>query len=221
MTSKIENLQTLHIKDCEILNIATGVRAQNLEELRDSLKTIHPDSIDYHFWAKKLRPGFQESEYNNDFADWVYTRLHNNKLAERLSLINPGMFPNIDDLRSALIEVIQKSLEENKSAKNSKESEQFQFTQSQIVLFETKHEVSKPEELTDLIPRLSKGSIYYHFIASKNGSDDIITYIEKSGDSYSELANKLSDLDPYFFTLSQLKSRATQICSNFFNGAAT
>lgn len=220
MTSKFENIQTLKIKDCEILNIATGVRAQNLEELREAINQIGPESLYHHFWAKKLRPGFEQSEFNNDFASWAYEKLHDTKLAERLSLINPGMLSNIEDLRSNLVEVIEKTLKENNSVEKSKESEKFQFTESQIVLFDTEHEISKPEELTELIPSLSKGSIYYHFIESKNGPENIKTFITKSGDKYVELANELSDVDPYFFTLSELQSKVTQIFKNFFNGAA-
>ncbi|GJM16504.1 MAG: hypothetical protein DHS20C13_18310 [Thermodesulfobacteriota bacterium] len=219
MTSKNKNIQTMQVKDCEILNIATAVRAQNLKELRDELKTIHPESIYYHFWASKLRPAFEKPEYNNDFATWAYKNLHNNMLAERLSLINPGMFSNIEDLRSKLVEVIESTLQQDPSVENSKESEQFQFTRADMILFNSEFSVSKPEELTTLIPTLPLGSIYFHFIESKNGPEDINTFVSSAGVDYSELSVQLSILDPYYFTLTELRSRASKIFKDFFQGA--
>jgi hypothetical protein len=218
MTSKNENIQAFNIKDCAILNIATGVRAKNLKELRDQLLTIHPESIHYHFWAKKLRPDFEGSEYNNDFASWAYGKLHDNKLAERLSLINPGMFSDTKELRKKLIEVIELSLEEDELTQNTKEGEQFQFTRSDIVLFDTGHLISNPGQLKELIPNLPLGAVYYHFIESNNISSNIVTFVKNAGDEYSDLAIRLSKLDPYFFTLPELQSRASQIFKDFFQG---
>ena len=67
------------IKDCALVSIATGRRAQNLRELRDNIVTIHPGSIYYHFWGVLLRPSFDDPEYNNDFAVWVRHALNDEK----------------------------------------------------------------------------------------------------------------------------------------------
>jgi|GEM_PF-2935322 len=45
MTSKNKNIQHLYIKNCKTLDIAIGIRAQNLKELRDELTTVYPESI--------------------------------------------------------------------------------------------------------------------------------------------------------------------------------
>ena len=219
MTSKNENIQAIEIKDCAILNIATGIRAQNLKELRDQLLTIHPESIYYHFWAKKLRPGFEEPEYNNDFATWAYKNLHDNKTAERLSLINPGMFSNIEEIRSKLIEVVNLSLKESKSSINAKENEKFQFTRSDIVLFDTGHLISNPEELAEILPTLSLGSIYFYFICTEDTSEDISSWLSQFGSKYEKLAEQTTKLDPYFFTLSEIRTKVSQIFKDYFKGA--
>jgi len=218
MTIKHNNIQPLEIKDCEILHIATGVRSQNLRELRDVLKTIHPDCIHYHFWAKKLRAEFEEAEFNNDFATWAFKNLHDNKLAERLSLINPRMFRDVEELRSKLIEVVTLSIEEGQTAQNSREGEKFQFTRSDTVLFDTGHIISNPGQLKEIIPNLPLGAVYYHFIESNSGPSNIISFVENAGDEYSDLAFRLSKLDPYFFTLPELQSRASQVFIDFFQG---
>lgn len=203
-----------------MLNIATGIRAQNLKELKDKLTNIHSESIHYHFWAKKLRPGFEEPEYNNDFATWAYKNLHNNKLAERLSLINPGMFSNIEDLRSKIVEVANLSLEESKTSINAKEGEKFQFTRSEVVLFDTKFAISNPEELVDVLPNLPLGCIYFHFIYSKNDTGDISSWLSQFDSKHNNLTDQISKLDPYFFTLSEIRVKASHIFTDYFKGVA-
>ncbi len=212
MTSKTQNIQHLQIKDCEILNIATGVRAQNLQELRDALVSIHPDSISHHFWARKLRASFEDPEYNNDFATWAYSKLHDNKVAERLSLLNPGVFPDIEELRRKLIEVVDLSIEETGLIQNSKDNEKFQFTRSEIVLFNMEITANRTEELADIIDQLPLGSIYYHFV---NSRESVTSWLSQFGDEWKSLTQQISSIDAYFFSLEDLRNRV----SNIFKGS--
>jgi hypothetical protein len=128
------------------------------------------------------------------------------------------MFSDTKELRKKLIEVIELSLEEDELTQNTKEGEQFQFTRSDIVLFDTGHLISNPGQLKELIPNLPLGAVYYHFIESNNISSNIVTFVKNAGDEYSDLAIRLSKLDPYFFTLPELQSRASQIFKDFFQG---
>src|SRR5687767_14391939 len=45
---KSSNMEPFVVKDCTLVAIATGRRAQNLRELRDQLQIVHPGSIYYH-----------------------------------------------------------------------------------------------------------------------------------------------------------------------------
>ena len=128
------------------------------------------------------------------------------------------MFTDTEDLRRKLIEVVELSLEENKSSINTKEGEQFQFIRSEIVVFDTEHTISKPEELMELLPNLSLGSIYFHFIDSKKRSDDISSWLSLFGDEDKGLTQQISKLDPYFFTLSELRIKVSQIFKGYFEG---
>ena len=53
------------IKDCALIALATGKRAQSIRELKDHLSTISEDSIFYHFWGGLLRPRFDNPDYHN------------------------------------------------------------------------------------------------------------------------------------------------------------
>jgi hypothetical protein len=39
------------VKECSLLTIATGKKAQNLKEMVDHLGNIHIGSIYHHFWG--------------------------------------------------------------------------------------------------------------------------------------------------------------------------
>src|SRR5258708_2955126 len=101
-----------YFKDCALSTIATGKKAENLRELYDRLSTIHPSSIYHHFWGTRLSPQYETQEYLNDFAMWCYQHIHDQTLAERLSIIDPTEYKNLEDLRKELLSAIETRLDE-------------------------------------------------------------------------------------------------------------
>ena len=57
------------IKDCALVIVATGHRAQTLREMRDICATFIP-AASITTSGERLRPG--RPQYNNDFAMWCY-----------------------------------------------------------------------------------------------------------------------------------------------------
>ena len=208
------------VKGCALIAIATGERANDLRELRDRLETTRPGCIYYHFWGGLLRPSFDDPEYQNDFAVWAYYGLHDRFLAERLSLVDPTDFADLEDLRRELIEIIEERLDENELVSWTASHQQFQFIRSQIVVFDTGIRISKPEELKELIPQLTVGSVFYHFVdargrtAKKN--DDFSEWLMGFGDSYDELLEQIATLDPYFKSLTELRAQLAEIFEGYF-----
>lgn len=212
------------IRDCALIALATGRKAQNLKELRDILLTIHPGCIYYHFWGAMLEPRFEEREYNNDFAAWARHSLHDYTLAERLGVVDPTEHQDLEQLRHELVEVIEERLDESESVAWSGWDDQFEFIRSQIIVFDTQRRVSAPEELLDLLPHLSTSSVFYHFIDARRrtegGVDDFRVWLNGFGGKYAELIGALSDIDPYFITLSELRDDLIVIFQRYFAGAA-
>jgi hypothetical protein len=210
------------VKDCALIAIATGYKAQNLRELRDRLQTIEAGSIYYHFWGGRLRPGFDDPEYNNDFASWARHALHDGKMAERLGAIDPREFETLEELRQELIEVIEERLDETEMVPWAHREEQFNFLTSQIVVFSTHRELNEPRELVKAIPHMSVGSIFYHFIDAMRRTpdkvDDFREWLSGFGDTYTPLCAKIANLDPYFLTLTQLRTELEKIFTSYFEG---
>ena len=216
MAEQCEMPGAFDVKDCALIAIATGRRVHSLNELRDALLSVGEDSIYYHFWGSLLQPRFEEREFNNDFAGWVFHHIHDSPLAERLAVIDPTEFPDLDELRQEMIELIEQRLDEGEYLPWVRSPEPFEFIRSQIVVFDGNKRPRSPEELAQLLPHLPASSIFYHFVdarrRSPNRLDDFRTWVRCFGPRYELLVEHLSELDPYFVPLTQLR---TQIAAVF------
>lgn len=198
------------VKDCALLAIATGRKVLTLKELRDTLATISPSSLYHHFWGGLLAPRFEEREYNNDFAAWIRHGLHDPTLAERLAVIDPTAYSDLEAMRVELLEIMDQRMDENESLTLRPAVGQFEFTRSQIVVFDTMRRLNAPHELAELVPHLSAGSVFYHFIDARSRppftSNDFSAWLADFGPETAACCEALSDIDPYFGSLIELRS---------------
>jgi len=210
------------IKDCALTSIATGRRAQNLRELREIIAIIDSDSIYSHFWGGLLRPRYHAREFKNDFANWAMTALHDLTLAERLSVIDPTVHFTVEELRQELLEVIEDHLDGSEHVPWARSDMQFHFMRSQIVIFYTQEMVHQPEDLARVIPRMSTGSVFYHFIDARSRTeghvDDFRSWLGGFSPQYDDLRSQLAHVDPYFETLPELRDQLSRIVQDYFGG---
>lgn len=217
MTSDIEPFA---VRDCALIAIATGKRAQNLRELRELLREIDLNCIYYHFWGGLLRPRFDDPEYHNDFAIWIAHSLHNKILSERLAVIDPVAYESLEELRSELIDIIEESLDETEYPIWANRDDQFEFIRSQTVVFDANIAVKQPAELIELLPRMSPGSIFFHFIDGRrrnaNGMDDFSNWLFEFGAEHQKLIESIQQIDPYFSSLRELRRQLAKIFAGYF-----
>ncbi len=222
MTPGKEHPQPFVIKDCALIQLATGVRAQNVRELRDRLLAVHAGCIDYHFWGGLLRPSFDDPEYANDFAAWARHGLHDSKLAERLGMIDPAEFADIEALRRELIDVLEERIDEGEYLTWAKPDQQFQFIRSRTVVFDTGRTLAQPSELAAAIPAMSAGSVYYHFVDARRRPplriDDFRAWLSRYDAEYAALGNALAEVEPYFTTLTRLREELARAFRASFGG---
>lgn len=203
------------IKDCALLAIATGRRAQTLRELSDLLERVEPSCIYYHFWGGLLRPHFDSPEYPNDFAAWASTGLRDRGLAERLAVITPTDYDTLEDLRREVIDVIEERLHESEFASWVTADHQFHFIYSQIVVFDTGRRVDEPRDLAAIMPNLSTGSVFYHFIDARrrlrDSKDDFSEWLRGFDSQYRDLLDHLAMFDPSFSSLVEIREQLVDI----------
>ena len=214
--------QPFSIRDCALVSMATGYRAQNLREFKEGLLRVHGGSIYHHFWGRFLEPQFDEPEYSNDFAAWVYHRLNEKALAEKLSVIDPSDHEDIESVRQDLVERIEDRLYENEFVPWTRADEQFHFVCSQIVVLDTGRYLERPSDLPAAVPEMTIGSIFYHFIDARkrteDRSNDFSAWLTGWGDRYNDLRLKLMAVDPFFSSLKELRFTVTKVLEKYFGG---
>jgi len=208
------------VKDCAITIIATGIKARMLSELRDKLAIIHPGCIYFHFWGGRLSTQFEYRDYHNDFAHWAHKYLHDDYLGERLELINPADFDHLENLRAHLLEIVDDRLDELEYIPGTGHEYQFHFIRSEIVVTNTKLQMAQPQELVQIIPKLSTSSLFYHFIDARrrneSGEDDFTVWLKSYNGKYAALLDKIKAVDPYLISLANVHAKLNIITSEYF-----
>jgi len=212
--------QPFALRDCALIAIATGVRAHNLKELQDRVQGIEPGCLYYHFWGGLLRPRFDDPEYRNDFAIWVRNDVHDEELAERLACVDPTQHETLEGLREAVAEAIESRLEVMEAAAWQRTQSPFHFVRSQIAVFDTGHLLNQPAQLAECLPRLSLGSVFYHFIDARRRVperlDDFRVWLQHWGTRYADLCDRLAEVDYYFVSLADLRKELALILGEYF-----
>lgn len=211
------------ITDCALIVVATGEKAHNLRELHDRLTRMDdPGMMYFHFWDCLLRPDFVDPEYYNDFSSWSYRNLHDQRLAERLSLLNPGNFRTMNALRQQVIQIIEDRMDESDFDVRIDADHAFYFQRSQIVVFDTRQRVMTPEQMSDMVPKMAPGSIFYHFIDARrrtaSGCNDFVEWLKPWGERYVALARHIEMIDPYFNTLLEMRAQLASVFDRHIGG---
>jgi len=217
-----EMAMTFVIKDCALIPISTGMRASNLSEFKFALNAAPPECIYHHFWGALLQSRFDDPEYKNDFAVWVYRDLRDEVLAELLAIIDPVDYSDLESLRSEIIELVEQRIEQKEWLAWIPATRPFFFLRSQIVVFDTGKRAETVEELATLLPELSPGSVYYHVVDARRrfpvGLDDFSAWLEGLGPEYEPLRESLMEIDPYFGSLTDLRSHLCEAFNSFLEG---
>ncbi len=215
------NILPFYIKDCALATIATGLKARTLMEFREKLSAIDPACVYYHFWSPRLRPSFEHWLYLNDFSQWFRKSLHDDVLAERVDVLDPTDYVNMEDLRDDLLKIVDHRLHENEALASYQSAEEFYFAKSKIIIFQTRLRFSQPAELVHIVPLLTLSSLFFHFIDARRRTsdkiDDFSSWLKDSfGDEYQDLISMLRKKDPYIISLSDLKIKLIKMITQYF-----
>lgn len=208
------------LKNCTLAAIATGISASSLTELNEKISIVDEGCIYNHFWGSRMNPQFVHPQHHNDFAVWAYDSLHDNILAERMSIIDPTDYPNLEGLRIAVQEAIETRLDEYDYVVWTKKEDKFHFINSTIIVFGTQISAKNPTELAILIEKLPPSSVFYHFIDARGRTeqkwDDFSVWLTSWGSDYKGLVESIQKIDPYFLSLRQIREQLSKTFKTFF-----
>jgi hypothetical protein len=188
----------------------TGKKARNLKELLRLIKTV-PGSVIYNHTHQFLQQHIYLSpEPPNDFAYWVREFLKEDVLAEKLTSIDTCAFNTIRDLRDEITKTIKTYLVKEKTpCRNVRPGSEFHFIRAYSFVVPTPYIANDLGEFLDCIKKISIRSLYFHIFESRlrleKPTNDFSFWLGTSLDEI-ELAEEISRLDPYVYTLEALRS---------------
>jgi small-conductance mechanosensitive channel len=193
----------LHLKEL------TGLKARTLGELADILKEV-PDSVIYYHTHHFIEEHhYLTPEPANDFALWVSDALGDDILGERLASVDIFDFPTVGALKMWLVDVIEDYLAKTPDGKVAPEGQEFHFIRSKGVILPTTYIAHDLREFVEVLKKITVDSIYYHVFEARlrlqKGTNDFSIWF-KDCLSEDELAEKISRLDPYYYSLDSLRS---------------
>ena len=192
------------------LSELTGLRANNLKELVELIKTVPGSSIYHHTHRFLQQHQHFSPEPPNDFAYWVAEVLGEEELGENLASIDTVQFNTIRGLREKIVATIEEYLQTNPSAalRFADEDRSFYFMKSMSFVLPTNYSASDLKEFIEILGKITVDSIYFHIFESRlrleKGNNDFSNWITDSL-SDKRLADKISSLDPYTHTLEELR----------------
>jgi len=200
--------------DCASTTLSLGRTAHNLRELRDRIADVPARSLSHHFYEALLRPAFDDPEYRNDFALWARRHLHDGLLAERLGVIDPLEYQDLEPLRQHLLEVIEDRLSETIYVPAAAPGHEFHFLTSQLVILETGLTAATPAELAERIPKLPTGSIFFHFVEGRRRPplrvDDFSAWLARWGPAFDRCRERIAAIDFHLWSLTEMRALIAQ-----------
>jgi hypothetical protein len=194
------------------LSELTGLKAATLRELLELVRTVSGSCIYHHTHRFLQQHQYLSPEPPNDFAYWVSNVLSEAELGEKLASIDIIQYSSVRSLREKIILVIEEYLRKNPSAEKRfvNPGAEFHFIKSISFVFPTNHVARDLKELAEILKQITIDSIYFHIFEARlrleKGKNDLSLWIEKAiGDKL--LADKIARLDPYTFTLEDLRKK--------------
>ncbi len=200
---------------CSELQELLGKQADDEKRLVELLEEVPLDSVYFHTHSVFLRHRYIAGTYTNDFAQWVVTHVRDLVLGERLAVVDPFGFKNLEDLREEIISIIDDHLSRVSVVPRVIFGKPFYFNQSRIIEVPTGVGVGTLREFRDALSEVDVSAIYYHMFEARmrlqRQENDFSSWIAKSL-GMAELGEKIRAMNPYAGSLERLRSGLLAAC---------
>ena len=192
----------------------TGKQAKTLAELRALVEKVPGSSIFYHTHHMFLSHHFEKPVVPNDFSVWVTDALQEDALGEKLAALDLLSFTTIRHLREAILALIgERMAEPDFEPRRARNGDAFHFCQSQSFIMRTGEVAHDVAEFFQKFERITNIALYFHLLEARlrlgRPTNDFSAWLEDRGEP--ELAKAIDTLDPYGFTLDELKAQILEM----------
>ena len=124
-------------------------------------------AVFHHVYGYFLRHRFYAGPYANDFASWAAVQLRDRVLGERLAVLDPFEFADLDLLREELMSIIDDHLTHLPVVPRLVYGEPFYFVQSHIVEIATGQRARTRAEFRQHLGEIDASTVYYHMVEAR------------------------------------------------------
>lgn len=198
--------------ECLELREMLGRTAWDERELLAGIEDVPAGSIVYHTRSYFLRSRYLAAPYPNDFATWAAIQIRDRVLGERLTVVDPFDFSDIEQVRAELVSIIDQHLTTVQTVPRADTGEPFHFMRSVLIEVPTGIVARTLREFRDGLERVDTSAIYFHFYESQRrpeadplawlqtelGRDDVVTQVRR--------------LNPYVTSLAGMRAQLLTAC---------
>lgn len=198
------------------LPVLLGKKATNIYELLDGIKVVPEASLYYHTHKLLKQHHYLVPEPPNDFAYWIRNVLVQPKLGEMIASINIAGFNNLEELRNRLVYIFENHDREGYGI-NCQKGFEFQFMSCKTFCFKNKYEAMNLSEFNDILQTIDISTFYLNIFDSKlrggKHRNNFAIWFESIGEA--ELADRISNIDPYTLTLEGLRRQILKLIKQY------
>jgi len=204
-----------HFLGCWELREMLGRRAYDERELLEQLEEVPVDSIYFHTHSSFLRERTLPGTYPNDFATWAAIQVRDRVLGEKLGIVDPQDFPDLESLRAEVVSLIDDHLSEIRSVPRVMFGEPFYFMQSRVLEIPTGVKVRTLGEFRDALAGVDVAVVHVHVVEARGRKgrrrNDFAAWIDEQL-GLPELAAVVARLNPFPFGLEAVRERLLGLC---------
>jgi hypothetical protein len=204
-----------HFVGCWELREMVGRRAYDERELLEHLEEVPLDSIYFHTHSLFLLERGVPGAYPNDFATWAAIQVRDRVLGEKLGIIDPQDFADMESLRTEVVSLIDDHLAELGSVPRVIFGEPFYFMQSRVLEVPTGVKVRTLGEFRDALASVDAAVVYLHVVEARGRKgrrrNDFAAWVDEQL-GLPELAGAMARLSPFPFGLEEVRRRLLRLC---------
>ena len=194
---------------CIELREILGQRARDERELMELLEQVPAGSVYYHTHSVFLRHYRVTGAYPNDFANWAASQVRDQVLAERLAVVDPFEFQDLERLREELVSIIDDHISRLQPVPRVVFGEPFDFVQSHVVEVSLGLDAWTLEEFRKRLCDVDASSIYFHALEARvrrgRRRGDFAQWLgEELG--LTALAEEIARINPYLGGLERMRT---------------
>jgi hypothetical protein len=191
-----------------------GRRARDEQELLDLLEDVPIDSIYHHTAARFLRFEVVDAIFPNDFAMWATREVRDQVLGERLGVIDPFDFPNLEALRQELVTTLDDHLSRISIVPRVIHGEPFHFMRSRLIEISSGFEAVDLATFSDALGRVDSSAIYYHTVEARLrkgvAEGDFARWLGEQLDE-KDLTARIARLSPFSSNLEAMRRQLLEL----------